>query len=184
MQFSISHVICMLFTCNSRVVRMSVVCSRIPLIYHTYVLICNGMSLGYTHIQFACHQYVLLYNDMSLLRTLMSSVGHSYVLVDYAYVISMYSCHSYVTCKWSYIICIYSYVMICHSHVLVFCPYVTRMYSHVTRMSLASICMLSVCHPHATCIYSCVIGMSLVCSSIQLYMNFYWLYSDYTTLRS
>ena len=93
------------FVCQSYVysyvICMSLICTRMSSICHSYVLVCHPcVTLMYS--------YVI---RMSLVCTRMSSVCHSYVLVCYPYVTRMYSyvirmslvftrmssvCHSYV----------------------------------------------------------------------------------------
>ena len=66
----------------SYVICMSLVCTRMPSLCHSYVLVCHPC---FTRM----YSYVI---RMSLVCTRMSSVCHSYVLV----------CHPYVTRKWFY----------------------------------------------------------------------------------
>ena len=109
---------------------MSLVCTRMSSVFHSYVLLCHSYVTR-------MYSYVI---RMSLERTRMSSVCHSYVLV----------CHLYVTRMYLHVIRV-SLVCtlmssVCHLYVLICHPYVTRMYSHVIRMSLICTPMSSVCH--------------------------------------
>ena len=130
----------------SYVIRISLACARIlsictciPFLGHSYVLVFNGMSLICTRMSYACHSHVLVCHPyvtrsysyvtrILLVCTRMPSVCHLYVLVCHLYVTPMYKyapstslvCDPYVTCIYSY------------DH-----PYVSRMYSYIIRMPLA-----------------------------------------------
>ena len=93
-----SYVTCM----YSYVIRMSLVCTRMLFVCHSYVLICHPyVTRMYSYV-----------TRMSLACTHMSPYV-TYVLI----------CHPYVTRM-------YSYVTVCHSYVLICHPYVTRMWSY------------------------------------------------------
>ena len=84
------------YSCYSHVIRMSVVFTRLSLVYHSYVLVCHPYVIrisllchpSVTRMLFVCarvlsvslvyHWYVI---HMSLVCTRMSSVCHSYLLV-------------------------------------------------------------------------------------------------------
>ena len=118
-QFNISSVIFKSFVCNLYVIRMSIVCTLIPLVYHSYD---TPMYLYVIHMLFLCvHK--------SSLCTCMPFVCHSYLLICQSYVTRMYS---YLT-RMSLVCTRMSPV--CHSHVLVCHLYVTCMYSYVIHMS-------------------------------------------------
>ena len=121
-QFDISYVTLESSVCDLCVIRMSIVCTRMPFVCHSYVTRMYSyvilISLVCTHMLFVCHSYVFvnhLYScaiGMSLVCTRMSSVCTRMSLV----------------CTRMSPVC-HSYVLVCHQ-------YVTRMYSYVTRMSL------------------------------------------------
>ena len=107
-QFNILSVIFKSFVCNLYVIRMSIVCTLIPLVYHSYdtpmYLYVIRMSLIFTRMSIVCHSYVLVSHSyvtrmysyvtrMSLACTRMSSVCHLYVLVCHPYVIHMWFYH-------------------------------------------------------------------------------------------
>ena len=105
----------------SYVIRMSLVCTRMSSVYHSYVLVCHPcvtrmyscvirMSLVCTHVI-----------RMSLVCIRMPSVCHSYVIRMYSYVIRMLL----VCTRMS---------SVCHSYVI--------------RMSLVCARMSSVCHSY------------------------------------
>ena len=88
----------MLFVCNSYVIRISVVCSRMSLVCHLYVTHINSyvirMLLLCTRMLYVCHSYVRLrqpyvtrmysyVTSKSLVCTRMSSVCHSYVVLPW-----------------------------------------------------------------------------------------------------
>ena len=103
-----SHVfacIRMSFVCESYVlvIRMSLACTCVSYVRHSYGLVLNSMSLVCTLMSFACHSFVLIGHPylncmysyivcMSLACTRISSLCNSYVLV----------CHPYVTRAWFY----------------------------------------------------------------------------------
>ena len=65
----------------SYIIRMSLVCTRMSSVCHSYVLVYNPyVTRMYSHVI-----------RMSIVCTRMSSVCHSYVLVCYPYVTRMYS---------------------------------------------------------------------------------------------
>ena len=112
------------------VIRMSLVCTLMSSVSHSYVLVCHPYLTR-------MYSYVI---RMSLICTHMSSVCHSYVLVCYPYVTRMYSYiirMSLVSTSMSSVC--QSYVLICH-------PYDTRMYWYVICVSLVSgftMCLLT-----------------------------------------
>ena len=125
---------------HSHVIRMSLVCTNISLVYHSYVLLCHRYVTR-------MYPYVI---RMSLVCIRMSSVRHSYVL---AY-------HPYVTRMYLYVICI---TLVCtrmssvgHSYVLV-----------CTRMS--SVCDSYVVLPWSVCFFvivGCLTARRMVCNKI------------------
>ena len=123
----------------SNTIRMSLVCTRISFVFHSYVLVCHSDVL-------VCHPYVThMYSyviRMSLVCTRMPSVCHSYVLVYHSYVTRMYT---YVVRMSLVCTCMPS---VCHSCVLVCHLYVTRTYLYAIRMSLVYNRMSSVCHSY------------------------------------
>ena len=129
-QFNISYVILKSYICNLYVIRMSILCTRMPLVCRSHVTrVCSYVI-----------RMSLLCVCKSSVYTRMSSVCHSYVLV----------CHSHVTRMYSYVnlmslVCTFM-LSVCHSYAFVCHPYVTRMYSYVIRMSLVCTCMTSACH--------------------------------------
>ena len=66
-----SYVICMSLV-RARILS---ICTRMPVLCHSYILICNGMSLICTSMSSVCHSYVL--------------VCHTYVTRMYSFVICM-----------------------------------------------------------------------------------------------
>ena len=96
---------------NSRGSDMSLVCTRMSSVFHSYVL--------------ACHPYV----------TLMSSICHSYVLLCHPYVTRMYSyairmslvCHSYAFVCYPYVTRMYSYVI----RMSLVCGFTMNLYFHI-----------------------------------------------------
>ena len=111
-----------LFVYISYVVRISIVSTRMSLMYYLYVtclfsysyVIC--MSLVCTRMSSVRHSHVLVCNAMSLVCTRMSLICHSYILVCHSYVTPMYSyvillslicirmpsvCHSYLFLPWT-----------------------------------------------------------------------------------
>ena len=99
-QFNISYVIYMLFVCNSYVICISIVCTRISLYVFRMSLVRTCMSFvccvpvlsfactrisfvycSYTFMSYVCHAYLLECNGMSPVCTRMSFLCHSYVLV-------------------------------------------------------------------------------------------------------
>ena len=108
-QFDISYVFLKSFVCNLYVIRMSILCTRVPLVCHSYV----------THM----YSYVIRVSFLCVRKSSVCIGRHSYVTCMYSYVIRM----SLVYTRMS---------PVCHSYVFVWHPYVTRMYSCVIRMSL------------------------------------------------
>ena len=106
----------------SYVIRMSLVCTHVSSVSHSYALVCHlHVTRMYSYVirmSLVCHPYV----------THMSSVCHSYALI----------CHPYVTHIYSYVI---RMSLVC-----------TRMssvcYSYVIRMSLVCTRMSFVCHSY------------------------------------
>ena len=112
-----SNVICM--SCHpfvthmySYIIRISLVCTRMTLICHSFVIVC------YPYVT-RMYSYVI---RISLVSTRMSSVWHSYVVVSQPYVTHMYSdvIRMSLVCTRMLSVC-HSYVVVCH-------PYVTRMW--------------------------------------------------------
>ena len=111
-QFNILSVIFKSFVCNLYVIRMSIVCTLIPLVYHSYDA---PMYLYVIRMSFLCvHK--------SSLCTCMPFVYHSYLL----------ECHSYVTRMYSYVtrvsLACTRMSSVCHLYVLICHPYVTHMW--------------------------------------------------------
>ena len=128
-----SHVIPISLACA----RILSICTCIPFLGHSYVLVFNGMSLICTSMSYACHVLVC---------TCMSSVCHLDILVSHPCLTRMYSYAirmSLVCTRMS---------SLCHLYVQVCPTYVTRMYSYVIRMSLVYTRM--------------IIRMSLLCTHI------------------
>ena len=90
----------MSFACHSYVILTSLacarilsVCTRMSPVGHSYVLVCNGMSLEYTHMSFVCRWYVLVCHPYD-----------PYVTPMYSYVPRMsFVCHPCVTRMYSYV---------------------------------------------------------------------------------
>ena len=75
------------YSCYSHVIRMSVVFTRLSLVYHSYVI----------RISLLCHPYVICMCSCVIRATRMSLVCYAYVTRIYSYVIRMsLVCHLYV----------------------------------------------------------------------------------------
>ena len=140
--------------CHSYVIRMSLVCTRVSFVSHSYVLVCHPcVTRMYSYvirISLICYSYVI---RMSLVCTCMSFVCHWYILVCHSYVTGIYwyvirmslvctcmtsVCHSYILVWYSYVIGM-SLVCTCmsfvyHSSILVYHLYLTRMCSYAIRI--------------------------------------------------
>ena len=95
------------YSCYSHVIRMSVVFTRLSLVYHSYVLVCYPY---FTHMSLVCYLYVLVCYPCHSYVTGMLSICHSYVLVCHPYVTRIYSyvilmslvCRPYVVSPWTF----------------------------------------------------------------------------------
>ena len=147
-QFNISYVILKSSICNLYVIRMSILCTRMPLVCHSHVTrMCSYVI-----------RMSLLYVCKSSVYTRMSSVCHSYVLV----------CHSHVTRMYSYVnlmslVCTLM-LSICHSYAFVCHPYITRMSPVCTRMT-------SVCHSYKVLPWAIHITVYMLESIMKSFFN-------------
>ena len=106
---------------------MLVVCTRMSSVFHSYVLLCNVISLGCTRMSSVCHSHLLVchlyvtrmsfyatrmysyiirmslvYTRMSLLCTQM----YSYVIrMSLVFICMSFVCYSYVVLPWTFIAC-------------------------------------------------------------------------------
>ena len=101
-----------MLVCDSYVIRMSLVCARMSIVYHSYVLI-------FTRMSFVCYSYVLSCHSHLL-------VCHAYLLLSHPYVTRIYS---YVTRMYLYVIRMYSYVILM-SHLCGFTMSTHSMFYH------------------------------------------------------
>ena len=95
------------YSCYSHVIRMSVVFTRLSLVYHSYVLVCHPYVI---RISLLCHPYVICMCSCVIRVTRISLVCYPYVTRMYSYVIRMSLvstrmsslCQPYVVSPWTF----------------------------------------------------------------------------------